>query len=73
MGAQKGTETKASPLSGRLCLLLRIWTRPAGGAYGCGDSPEEAIMDWADDLDQRIQGLTGDDNAAHLALEHLEK
>jgi len=43
------------------------------GIYGCGDSPEEAIMEWTDDLDQRIKGLTGDDNAAHLALEHLEK
>ncbi|MFI5453410.1 hypothetical protein ACHMWN_14785 [Pedobacter sp. UC225_61] len=46
---------------------------PQVGIYGCGDSPEEAIMDWADDLDQRIAALTGEDNAAHIAIEHLER
>lgn len=44
---------------------------PQVGIYGCGDSPEEAIMDWADDLDQRIIGITGEDNAAHIAVKQL--
>jgi hypothetical protein len=44
---------------------------PEVGIYGCGNSPEEAIIDWERDLEKRIERLTEGDDATHHAIKHL--
>lgn len=44
---------------------------PQVGIFGCGNDAEAAIMEWEDDLNERITRLTGDDNAAHIAVQRM--
>jgi hypothetical protein len=44
---------------------------PEVGIYGCGDTPENAILDWEKDLEKRMERLTEGDDAAHHAVKHL--
>jgi hypothetical protein len=44
---------------------------PIVGIFGCGNTPEEAVLDWDKDLHKRIERLTEGDDAAHHAIKHL--
>jgi hypothetical protein len=45
---------------------------PQEGIFGCGDTPLEAIEDWENDLEQRIEKLSeGDDRITTDALERI--
>lgn len=44
---------------------------PEVGIYGCGDTPENAVLDWNKDLQERIEKLIEGDDAAHHAIKHL--
>jgi len=44
---------------------------PEVGIYGCGDTPQAALIDWEKDLEKRMARITEGDDAAHHAIKHL--
>jgi hypothetical protein len=44
---------------------------PVVGIFGCGQTPQQAVLDWENDLKQRMEKLTEGDDAAHHAIHHL--
>jgi hypothetical protein len=44
---------------------------PVVGIFGSGTTPEEAVIDWERDLQERIERLTEGDDAVHHAVKHL--
>lgn len=44
---------------------------PETGIFGCGNTPEAAVLDWEKELEKRIARLTEGDEAAHHAFKHL--
>ncbi|SMC87650.1 hypothetical protein [Pedobacter africanus] len=46
---------------------------PEVGIYGCGNTPENAVLDWDKDLQDRMEKLTEGDDAAQHAIKHLSQ
>ena len=44
---------------------------PQIGVFGCGETPEEAVEDWADDLEERLQKQDPDDEVAQYIRQRL--
>lgn len=44
---------------------------PEVGIHGCGDTLENALLDWEKDLEKRMVKITEGDDAAHHAVKHL--